>query len=252
MRARLAAQSGVDLSKLAGSGPEAVIIAADVARARPSMAEVAHSLPQVDVPGQGRAMTSMEKAVSHAMTASLTLPTFHVTVNVDTAKLTAAAKARKVSVTVAIAKACSVAMAGFPRVNWAYQPVDKLVERPNHDFGVAVKSADGGLVVAILHGIERKGLEELQASWNDLVAARTRAQAGAGRICQSHLHHFQHGHVRDCAFHRHSHARHCRHPGNCRQRSAGHAIHAHRRSPGSQRRRRGVLPDATQADHRGA
>ena len=177
---RLAAQSGVDLSKLAGSGPEAVIIAADVARARPSMAEVAHSLPQVDVPGQGRAMTSMEKAVSHAMTASLTLPTFHVTVNVDTAKLTAAAKARKVSVTVAIAKACSVAMAGFPRVNWAYQPVDKLVERSNHDFGVAVKSADGGLVVAILHGIEHKGLEELQASWNDLVPrARARKLAPA-------------------------------------------------------------------------
>jgi dihydrolipoamide dehydrogenase len=177
---RLAAQSGVDLSKLAGSGPQGVIIAADVARARPSMAEVAHSLPQVDVPGQGRNMSSMEKAVSHAMTASLTLPTFNVTVNIDTAKLTAAAKARKVSVTVAIAKACSVAMADFPRMNWAYQPVDKLVERPNHDFGVAVKSADGGLVVPILHGIERKGLEELQDSWNDLVPrARIRKLAPA-------------------------------------------------------------------------
>ncbi|HYP67279.1 MAG TPA: FAD-dependent oxidoreductase [Thiobacillaceae bacterium] len=177
---RLAAQSGVDLAKLAGSGPQGVIIAADVARARPSMADVAHSLPQVDVPGQGRAMTSMEKAVSHAMTASLTLPTFNVTVNIDMARLTAAAKARKVSVTVAIAKACSVAMADFPRMNWAYQPVDKLVERPNHDFGVAVKSADGGLVVAILHGIEHKGLEELQTSWNDLVPrARARKLAPA-------------------------------------------------------------------------
>ncbi len=166
---KLAAQSGVDLSTLAGSGPSGVIIAADVARARPSMKEVAHSLPQVDVPGQGRAMTSMEKAVSHAMTASLTLPTFNATMNIDTSKLTAAAKARKVSVTVAIAKACSVAMQNWPRMNWAYQPVDKLVERPNHDFGVAVKSDDGGLVVPILHGIESKGLESLQESWNDLV-----------------------------------------------------------------------------------
>jgi dihydrolipoyl dehydrogenase len=177
---RLAAQSGVDLSKMAGSGPQGVIIAADVARARPSMAEVAHSLPQVDVPGQGRSMSSMEKAVSHAMTASLTLPTFNVTVNIDTSRLTAAAKARKISVTVAIAKACSVAMADFPRMNWAYQPVDKLVERPSHDFGVAVKSDDGGLVVPILHGIERKGLEELQNSWNDLVPrARIRKLAPA-------------------------------------------------------------------------
>jgi dihydrolipoamide dehydrogenase len=166
---KLAAQSGVELAKLAGSGPAGVIIAADVARARPSMKEVAHSLPQVDVPGEGRAMTSMEKAVSHAMAASLTLPTFNVTMNIDTSRLTAAAKARKVSVTVAIAKACSVAMQNWPRMNWAYQPVDKLVERKNHDFGVAVKSDDGGLVVPILHALESKGLEALQDAWNELV-----------------------------------------------------------------------------------
>ncbi|MFN3543625.1 MAG: FAD-dependent oxidoreductase [Thiobacillus sp.] len=177
---KVAAQLGVNIATLAGTGPSGVIIAADVARARPSMAEVAHSLPQVDVPGQGRPMTSMEKAVSHAMTASLTLPTFTVTVNIDTSKLTAAAKAKKISVTVAIAKACSLAMAKFPRMNWAYQPVDKLVERSNHDFGIAVMSNDGGLVVPILHGIEKKSLEALQADWTELVErARVRKLAPA-------------------------------------------------------------------------
>jgi dihydrolipoamide dehydrogenase len=175
---KVAAQLGVNLAGLAGTGPAGVIVAADVARAKPSMAEVAHSLPQVDVPGQGRAMSSMEKAVSHAMTASLTLPTFNVTVNIDTANLTAAAKARKLSVTVAIAKACSVAMAKFPRMNWAYQPVDKLIERANHDFGVAVMSNDGGLVVPILHGIENRPLEALQGDWTNLVErARVRKLA---------------------------------------------------------------------------
>ena len=177
---KVAAQLGVNLTGLAGTGPSGVIVAADVARARPSMQEVAHSLPQVDVPGQGRKMTSMEKAVSHAMTASLTLPTFNVTMNINTAALTAAAKAKKVSVTVAIAKACSVAMAKFPRMNWAYQPVDKLVERANHDFGVAVMSNDGGLVVPILHGVEKKPLEALQADWTGLVErARVRKLAPA-------------------------------------------------------------------------
>ena len=166
---KLAGQMSVELSSLAGSGPQGTVIAADVARARPSMQEVAHSLPQVDVPGAGRAMTSMEKAVSHAMTASLTLPTFTLTMNIDTAKLTKAAKAAGVSVTVAIAKACSVAMANFPRMNWAYQPVDKLVERSNHDFGVAVKSDDGGLVVPIISGIENKSLTAMQADLRDLV-----------------------------------------------------------------------------------
>jgi dihydrolipoamide dehydrogenase len=166
---KLAGQMSVNLQGLAGSGPEGTVIAADVVRARPSMQEVAHSLPQVDVPGQGRAMTSMEKAVSHAMAASLTLPTFNVTMNIDTGMLTREAKAQGVSVTVAIAKACSVAMEKFPRMNWAYQPVDKLVERPNHDFGVAVKSDDGGLVVPIINGIEQKNLATMQADWNDLV-----------------------------------------------------------------------------------
>ena len=177
---KVAAQLGVNLGNLAGTGPAGVIVAADVARARPSMQEVAHSMPQVDVPGQGRNMTSMEKAVSHTMTASLTLPTFNVTVNINTAALTAAAKARKISVTVAIAKACSIAMSKFPRMNWAYQPVDKLVERSNHDFGVAVMSNDGGLVVPILHGIEKRPLEALQGDWTGLVErARVRKLAPA-------------------------------------------------------------------------
>ena len=166
---KVAGALGVEISSVAGSGPEGVITAADVQRARPSMKEVAHSLPQVDVPGEGRAMTSMEKAVSHTMMASLTLPTFTATMNIDTSKLTAAAKARKVSVTVAIAKACSIAMQNYPRMNWAFQPVDKLVERSNHDIGVAVKSDDGGLVVPILSNTESRSLEALQESWNDLV-----------------------------------------------------------------------------------
>jgi len=175
---KVAGALGVDISSIAGSGPEGVITAADVQRARPSMKEVAASLPQVDVPGEGRPMTSMEKAVSHAMTASLTLPTFNATMNIDTGKLTAAAKARGVSVTVAIAKACSVAMQNWPRMNWAYQPMDKLVERANHDFGIAVKSDDGGLVVPILSGIESRSLEALQESWTDLVPrARVRKLA---------------------------------------------------------------------------
>ena len=172
---KMAGEMGVDLSQLAGSGPAGVIVAQDVVRARPSMAQVAHSLPQVEVPGNGRAMTSMEKAVSHAMTAALTLPTFDVTFNIKPEKLIAAAKARKVSVTVAIAKACSVAMLKHPMMNNCYQPVDKIVERGNHDFGVAVAADGGGLVVPILHNIEQKSLEQLQAEWTDLMP-RARAR----------------------------------------------------------------------------
>lgn len=166
---KLAALKGVDLGHLSATGPDGVIVAADVLHAQPSMAEVAHHLPQVQVPGQGRAMTAMEKSVAHSMTAALTLPTFYVTVHVRPEALAAAAKARKISLTVAIAKACSLAMQKHPMMNNTYQPIDRIVERGNHDFGVAVAAEGGGLVVPILHNIEQKELDTLQAEWSELV-----------------------------------------------------------------------------------
>ncbi len=177
---RLAAQAGADLNRISASGPNGVIVSADVAHALPSMAEVAHQLPQVQVPGQGRAMTSMEKAVAHSMAAALTMPTFQVTLLIRPETLIAAAKARNVSVTVAIAKACSVAMRKHPWMNSAYQPIDRIVERDNHDFGVAVAADGGGLVVPILHNVESQSLEALQAQWSDLMPrARVRKLAPA-------------------------------------------------------------------------
>ncbi len=177
---KIAAQMGVDLNQVSAGGANGVIVAADVTRARPSMAEVAHQLPQVQVPGEGRPMTAMEKAVAHSMSAALTLPTFHVTVNIRPEKLIAAAKAKGVSVTVAIAKACSVAMQKHSMMNCAYQPIDRVVERSNHDFGLAVAADSGGLVVPILRNIEAKTLEQLQAEWNDLMPrARLRKLAPA-------------------------------------------------------------------------
>ena len=177
---KIAGQMGVDLAKLNGSGPNQVIVAQDVLQARPSMKDVAHALPQVDVPGVGRAMTSMERAVAHAMTAALTMPTFNVTFNIQPERLIVAAKARKISVTVAIAKACSLAMLKHPMLNYCYQPVDKIVERNEHNFGIAVAADGGGLVVPILSNVEQKSLEQLQAEWTELMPrARTRKLAPA-------------------------------------------------------------------------
>ncbi len=177
---KIAAQMGVDLNQVSATGPNGVIVSADVAKSRPSMAEVAHQTPQVQIPGNGRAMTSMEKAVSHSMTAALTLPTFHATFNIKPEKLIAAAKQRSVSVTVAIAKACSVAMQNHPMLNCAYQPMDRIVERSNHDFGLAVAADGGGLVVPILRNIEQKSMEQLQSEWADLMPrARIRKLAPA-------------------------------------------------------------------------
>ena len=56
---KLAAQQGTDLDRISGSGPGGVVTAADIQRA-PAPFEVA-------VPGNGRPMKSMEKAIARAM-----------------------------------------------------------------------------------------------------------------------------------------------------------------------------------------
>lgn len=164
---KLAAQQGVDLDRISGSGPGGVVISSDVQRA-PAPFEVA-------VAGDGRPMKSMEKAISRAMAASISMPTFRLTSHVHLESLMGAAKSAGVSVTVAIARACGLAMLQHPKINWCYQPDDKLVERHQVDIGMAVAADDGGLVVPILRGCESRELSELNSDWKDLVArARTR------------------------------------------------------------------------------
>ena len=173
---KIAGALHVNLNTLKGSGPGGLVVAMDVRRAqpiaRPSEVEPlvpAHAMPEIQVPGHGRSMTAMERAVSHSMTASLTMPTFRVSVRAKPEALIKAAKKKGVSVTVAIAKACALAVKKHPTINWAYQPVDKLVERDNVDIGMAVSADGGGLVVPVLRHCESRSLEELAERWADLV-----------------------------------------------------------------------------------
>ena len=173
---KLAGELHVNLNNVRGTGPNGVITADDVMKAQPIARPVemvaampAHMMPEIQVPGMGRPMSSMEKAVSHSMTASLTMPTFRVTVNAKPEALIKAAKNKGVSVTVAIAKACAEAIKKNPRINWCYQPVDKIVEHDSIDIGMAVAAEGGGLVVPVLRHCESKGVEELNAVWGGLV-----------------------------------------------------------------------------------
>jgi dihydrolipoamide dehydrogenase len=164
---KLASQQGVDIDRVSGSGPGGVVTAHDIQRA-PAPFEMA-------VPGDGRAMKTMEKAISRAMASSISMPTFRATTHIHLESLMGAAKSAGVSVTVAVARACGLAMLEHPKMNWCYQPDDKLIERSQADIGMAVAADDGGLVVPILRGCESRELSELNADWKDLLArARTR------------------------------------------------------------------------------
>ena len=173
---QLAGVMQVDLNALTGSGPGGVIVASDVLTAQGTGAAAGSGvMAEVPVPGQGRKMSAIERAISQNMAGSVTMPTFHVTVNARPDALIRAAKKQGVSVTVAIARACALAMQQQPRINWAYQPVDKLVERDQVDIGMAVAADDGSLVVPVLRACESRSLDELNRDWQGLVErARSR------------------------------------------------------------------------------
>ncbi|HEC30213.1 MAG TPA: pyruvate dehydrogenase [Gammaproteobacteria bacterium] len=168
---KVAGQAKVDLNNVQGKGPAGVITSADVLASQQAAptGTLASSVSEVIVPGNGRPMNAMERAISHTMSSSLSMPTFNVTVNVKPGALIKSSKKKGVSLTVSIAKACALAIHRHPTMNWCYQPVDKLVERSQVDVGMAVSSEGGGLVVPILRACESTGLDQLNDNWKDLV-----------------------------------------------------------------------------------
>ncbi len=165
---QLAGAHGIDINSLSGTGPGGRITGADVAGAEGGPRVQAKRIFQV--PGAGRPMDSMEKAVSQNMEYSLSMPLFRVTVHVDPGRLSRAAKDLKVSLTVLLAAAAARAIARHPRVNSVYQHEDRIVERSQIDVGLAVETEGMGLVVPVLRNVLNRTVDDLNAQWKDLVA----------------------------------------------------------------------------------
>src|SRR3989344_2217943 len=164
---QLAGAHGIDINSLLGSGPNRIILASDVTapQAPPGMAKRIYQ-----VPGIGRPMDAMEKAVAHSMEYSVSMPLFRVTVDIKPERMAAAAKKEGHSLTVALAKAAALTIQKFPRVNAVYQHEDRIVERHQIDIGLAVETEGMGLVVPVLRDVMSKGLKQLNDEWKDLVA----------------------------------------------------------------------------------
>ncbi|MFL6651215.1 MAG: FAD-dependent oxidoreductase, partial [Sulfurifustaceae bacterium] len=164
---QLAGAHGIDINSLIGSGAAGAIVAEDVLAPRtpPGMVKRIYQ-----VPGTGRPMDAMEKAVAHNMEYAVSMPLFHVTVNVNPDRLVAASKKEGYSLTVTLAKAAGHAIRKFPRVNAAYQHEDRIVEREQIDIGLAVETEGMGLVVPVLRDVMNKSLKQLSDEWKDLVA----------------------------------------------------------------------------------
>ena len=163
---QLAGAHGIDLNSIPGTGLGGAILAADVLN---SNVQKMSTKRIFQVPGEGRAMTSMEKAVSHNMEYSLSMPLFRVTVHLDPSALKAASKAKGYSLTVTLAKAAALAIEKHPSVNAVYQHEDRIVEREQVDIGIAVETEGMGLVVPVLRDVVSSDLNSLSANWKDMV-----------------------------------------------------------------------------------
>ncbi len=201
---RIAADRGVDLASLSGSGPGGRIIKRDVeeapsggaAPAADAPAAAAAAAPAAKAPATPGAsekpetargstetfeLTKLQQTVARRMAESkATAPHFYLTTEIDMSRAVEARKRIKAaagegdvvpSFNDMVVKACAIALREFPRANGAYRD-GKVEEYSRVNVGVAV-AAQGALVVPTVFDADTKGLRQI-ATETRALAARVR------------------------------------------------------------------------------
>jgi pyruvate dehydrogenase E2 component (dihydrolipoamide acetyltransferase) len=201
---RLAAERGLDIDSVRGSGPDGAVLAEDVlaAHARPGRAAappVTHvgavqgttptaASPRVaaepsgrpSAPGGEDRVGTVWRIMAERMTASWTsAPHFYLVREVVVSRLAAwRAQAGKqagarVTYTDLLVKLVAATLLRHPRVNASWND-GAIARHPHIDIGLAV-AVDDGLVVPVIHRADTLGVGEIAARRDDLVS---RAQRG--------------------------------------------------------------------------
>jgi pyruvate dehydrogenase E2 component (dihydrolipoamide acetyltransferase) len=189
---RLAAERGLDLATLTGSGPHGRIIRVDVeaAATAPGPAKVASPSP-VPAPAPAASLAQlgytedsftlvpldgMRRTVARRLTESARdIPHFPLTIDVEIDALLAARsrinsllepRGVKVSVNDLVIKAAALALKQVPEANASFTPEGIALHR-HADISMAV-AVDGGLITPIIRKAEQKGLAEIALEAKDL------------------------------------------------------------------------------------
>ncbi|WP_085810292.1 pyruvate dehydrogenase complex dihydrolipoamide acetyltransferase [Sphingomonas sp. TZW2008] len=201
---RIAADNGVDLTALSGSGPNGRIVKADVdgatggaapeaAAATPSSAAAtkaaAPGTPQrapaavaiPDIPHETTKLSNMRKTIARRLTESKQqVPHIYLTVDVRLDKLLAlrtelneslSARGVKLSVNDLMIKALAAALIQVPKCNVMYTP-NELVTFKRADISVAVSTPEG-LITPVITEADSASLSSISTRMKDL-AARAR------------------------------------------------------------------------------
>ena len=184
---RVAAELGVDLSTVKGTGPDGRITETDVRAAAKTVTAGASggaTKPQPKAPAAVKLgesvriqLSGMRKIIAQRLVESLgPIPHFYLTIDINAGPLMEAreelksagegADAAKITVNDFVLKAAVMAAVKVPRVNASFDN-DAIVQYADVDLGVAV-AIDDGLLTPIIRAAQDKSLREISASAKDL------------------------------------------------------------------------------------
>jgi pyruvate dehydrogenase E2 component (dihydrolipoamide acetyltransferase) len=171
---KLAAERGVDLGAIAGTGPGGRVQLDDVQRAIDARRAVAPA---------AEPLSSMRRALARAMTLSnATIPQFTVSSSVEWTELNVLrgefsarlpADSPKLSVNDFLLQAIARALMEFPALNATFsgdpESADARIESAKGAHIGLVVAVDNGLLVPVIHGVEQLGLAEIARRRQDCV-----------------------------------------------------------------------------------
>ena len=183
---RMAAQAGLDLAALSGSGTGGRIVKADIEAALaagPALAEPVHAPPRpvaAPAPGETVRLSTMRRVIAERMTESkATVPHFYLTVDCEIDELlkmrgeiNRRIETARISVNDIVIRASALALREVPAANVSWAGEGSMTQHGAVDISVAV-AIPGGLVTPIVRNADTKGLVEIATEMKAL-AARAR------------------------------------------------------------------------------
>src|SRR5207248_6286774 len=187
---RIARERGIELSAVAGTGPEGRVVAEDVERAAATTG--APSRPTVPAPisedVEVEQLSSMRKTIARRLTEAWQAPVFQLGITVDMERALEVRQrlvdrhgdGAKPTISDLLTKVCAAALMRHRAVNALYRG-DAIELHPTADIGIAV-AIPNGLVVPVIRGCERKSIAEIAADRAELVE-----RARTGKLQQGDL-----------------------------------------------------------------
>jgi pyruvate dehydrogenase E2 component (dihydrolipoamide acetyltransferase) len=179
---QLAAERGVDLSAVKGTGPGGAITREDVERATAKPAAAALGKPEAEADKQAR----MRQAIATAMARSKReIPHYYAGTTIDLTKALAWLNEENLKrpvkerllYGVLLIKAVALALREVPELNALWKGNEVARSEAIH-VGVAIALRQGGLIAPALHDTDKQSLGDLMRNFRDLV---NRARAGVLR-----------------------------------------------------------------------